>query len=257
MRRPPSRVLYAHSVDWREGSTDPRRFRQQLEAIVETGLRPVALSDLVQQVAAGERRGYFALTLDDGYADNVDEALPILDDLQVPATLFVVSGLVDPARVPSSGGSMLYPGRWMVAEGDLVRWSASGREVGSHSHDHRLLRESAALDYDNCHRDLAVGRHLLEDVTGAAVRHFAYPNGQRGSFSRLTGKLLSEVGFDYGWTTIWGSARHFKRPYALPRCEIRHDRDAKDAAERATGAQDYRRVVQLARKGAKRWGGRR
>ena len=39
------------------------------------------------------------ITFDDGYEDNFIEALPILEDLKVPATFFISTGLIDSDRI--------------------------------------------------------------------------------------------------------------------------------------------------------------
>ena len=51
---------------------------------------PVPLAEVLQR-APGPR---VAVTLDDGYADNASAALPVLEEAQVPATVFVVSDLI-------------------------------------------------------------------------------------------------------------------------------------------------------------------
>jgi peptidoglycan/xylan/chitin deacetylase (PgdA/CDA1 family) len=40
------------------------------------------------------------ITFDDGYRDNLDEALPVLQALGVPATFFLVTGFLDAPRLP-------------------------------------------------------------------------------------------------------------------------------------------------------------
>jgi peptidoglycan/xylan/chitin deacetylase (PgdA/CDA1 family) len=44
------------------------------------------------------RADVVAITLDDGYADNAEHALPVLSALRVPATVFVPSGFIGTAR---------------------------------------------------------------------------------------------------------------------------------------------------------------
>jgi len=94
------RVLLFHRVadlpsDPCRLAVPPRRFRAQLEALA-------AGHDFVaSDVRAARRRGRrprLAITFDDGFADNLDHALPILESLGIPATFFITSGAVGSGR---------------------------------------------------------------------------------------------------------------------------------------------------------------
>ncbi len=133
--RPRAVVLVYHRVGerrldpWRL-TVDPEMFGGQMEALARDW-SPVSLAELVDGFA---RRNLperaVAVTFDDGYADNLEVAAPILVEHRIPATLFVATGLVDagtppwwdqlaslllePARLPptltlSSGGE-----RWRI-----------------------------------------------------------------------------------------------------------------------------------------------
>ena len=99
----PSLVLMYHRVTapprdpWRLAVT-PEHFAQHLEVIRRVG-RPQRLRDLTRALATGRppRRG-IVLTLDDGYADNLLEARPLLEKHDVPATVFVAAGCVGRAQ---------------------------------------------------------------------------------------------------------------------------------------------------------------
>ena len=94
-----SLILGYHSIS--EAATDPffmrvspRNFAEQLDVIRKL-TTPISVSDLVQDLQKGERcQPVIALTLDDGYADNLHTALPLLEKCEIPATVFVVSGYI-------------------------------------------------------------------------------------------------------------------------------------------------------------------
>lgn len=98
--RPRSVVLVYHSIaavpsDPWEIHIPPARFAEQLEA-VRREFRPVALEDLAASVRSGSiPRSAVAVTFDDGYANNLTEAVPLLERHSIPATVFVTSGFVD------------------------------------------------------------------------------------------------------------------------------------------------------------------
>ncbi|TNC15322.1 polysaccharide deacetylase family protein [Methylobacterium terricola] len=109
---------------------------------------------------------HFLVTFDDGYADTVEVALPVLRAAGVPAILFLVADWLDapPATPPGP-----YADRALVAE-----WLAAGLEIGSHSLTHARI---ATLGDDAAAREIAASRNALEAALGQPVRHFACPWG--------------------------------------------------------------------------------
>jgi peptidoglycan/xylan/chitin deacetylase (PgdA/CDA1 family) len=107
-----------------------------------------------------------AVTFDDGTADFVDIALPILIEFDIPTTLYLATSFVD--------SGVHYP-----AHGRPVSWSALRDAVstglvsiGAHTHNHVLLDrcsiERAANELETCSA-------RIEDEVGITPRHFAYP----------------------------------------------------------------------------------
>src|SRR5690606_6268251 len=70
----------------------PERFAEQLE-ILTRHYRVVSLHELNRTLRAGRSlRRMVALTFDDGYADNLYNAKPLLERFDCPATVFVTTG---------------------------------------------------------------------------------------------------------------------------------------------------------------------
>jgi len=92
-------ILYYHRVnklalDPFEQAVSPEIFREQLECLKEWAT-VLTLSQVVRMSLEGELpRRAVALTFDDGYADNLHEALPLLERYGIPATFFISSGYV-------------------------------------------------------------------------------------------------------------------------------------------------------------------
>jgi peptidoglycan/xylan/chitin deacetylase (PgdA/CDA1 family) len=81
-----------------ELAVTPRHFAEHLEVIRRLG-RPTRLQDLTARIAE-RRRPYknIVVTFDDGYADNLHAAKPLLERAGIPATVFVVSEQIGRAR---------------------------------------------------------------------------------------------------------------------------------------------------------------
>ncbi len=60
----------------------------------------IPLGDAIQRAANGDLKGRtLSITFDDGYADNCTVALPVLEQLELPATFFVASAFIDGGRM--------------------------------------------------------------------------------------------------------------------------------------------------------------
>ncbi|HYW51040.1 MAG TPA: polysaccharide deacetylase family protein [Gemmatimonadaceae bacterium] len=96
----PATILCYHRVTVLERdphllTISPAQFEEHLQAIRESGT-PTALRDLSHALRTGRPiRDAIVVTFDDGYADNLYEAAPLLERYAVPATVFVATGQID------------------------------------------------------------------------------------------------------------------------------------------------------------------
>jgi peptidoglycan/xylan/chitin deacetylase (PgdA/CDA1 family) len=81
----------------------PGHFAEQLEVLKQLNLKQqsqsIHLHDLAQTVREGKLpHRSIAITFDDGYADNLHHAKPLLEQFKIPATVFVATGNLENQR---------------------------------------------------------------------------------------------------------------------------------------------------------------
>jgi len=92
---------------------------------------------------------------------------------------------------------------------------------GSHSHSHAIL---SLWDGKAQEEELRVSRDLVREHVGA-VDAFAYPNGRRRDFTETTKRLLLDLGYRCGLTTIPGLNGRRVDPFELRRVNVGADTD--------------------------------
>ncbi len=128
----------------------PWRFEQQLEGLLSRGWRAWALSQVMECLRRDLPipRKTFVVTFDDGYANVLHQAYPILTRLGVPATVFLATAYIDSKQpFPCDDWSVAgQPGvpddawRPLTTE-ECRRLTANGLiELGAHTHTHADFR---------------------------------------------------------------------------------------------------------------------
>jgi peptidoglycan/xylan/chitin deacetylase (PgdA/CDA1 family) len=151
----------------------PERFEAQLRFLKQKNLRGVSVRELRQAKNTDGVRGLVGLTFDDGYANFLHEAVPVLERFGFTATLFVVAGML--------GGRNDWPHRYyprpqmkLLDAKDIQEISERGIEVGSHTMSHRWL---PGLEPEKLQEEVSVSRQVLSNILGKEVNGFCYPYG--------------------------------------------------------------------------------
>jgi peptidoglycan/xylan/chitin deacetylase (PgdA/CDA1 family) len=170
----------------------PERLRAQLSALLRSGRTPLALGDYLRMRARFEvpPRGSFVVTIDDGYADVETVALPVLGDLGVPATVFLVGGALGGVNTWDRTGAL--SGRPTLSSGAIERLRAHGIELGVHSMTHRPLDGVPA---DALVAEIEAARDHLEATFGGILPAFAYPYGRADEAARRAVAATGMIGF--------------------------------------------------------------
>jgi len=140
------------------------------------------------------------------------ELVPLLIDrakyLPPPERHEFVSGLQEQAAVSN-------PRNMMLTSEQLRMLSDGGMAIGGHTSSHPILGKLSANDAET---EIGGGRDRLEEIIGAPVRLFAYPNGKPGDDYRSEHvDIVRRLGFSAAVSTSWGVARRDADYYQIPR----------------------------------------
>lgn len=107
------------------------------------------------------------------------------------------------------------PGDLMMSSTQVAALARAGVEVGGHTVSHPIL---ARLPAREAEREIQAGRDRLQEITGRAVRIFAYPNGRPGQdYAAEHVAMARGAGFEAAVSTAWGCARPGTDLWQLPR----------------------------------------
>lgn len=154
----------------------------------------VSLHEIRRRLAVGNcaLRPCVAITFDDGYAANLDEALPLLLNAAMPVTFFVtVSNVLNgqPFAHDMEWGQAFSP----VSPRELRDLADSGVEIGSHGLTHADFSQLPEVDLI---REITESKAILEDLIGQPVRSLAVPFGQPRQMTHLVFRIAREAGYD-------------------------------------------------------------
>lgn len=192
----PMLILAYHRVnpEVRDGlSVSPDTLRGNLEMLRENGWCNVVLEEAIAGEPHRKPERTFAVTFDDGYRDNYRYAAPVLADLGMRATVYLVSDMIDSAK-PFPWVS---PGPSGFDELDLHMTSQQLRDCmsdglftyGSHTRSHPML---SGLEEEDARAEVIGSKSRLEDQLGVEVTTFCYP---AGDFNDATVDLVAEAGY--------------------------------------------------------------
>ncbi len=181
--------------DWMAAAGEPQPLPPFLAEGGETSLRPTLL------------------TFDDGQANLYTQALPVLEQENVPSLVFMVAGRI--------GGFTDWEDRPGWRGNSLLTWEQMremqqrGVTFGSHTLSHRRLTD---LPEEQWRRELAESKQALEEGLGRPVETLAYPYGD---FSPEIGQTALEMGYRLCFSTLPGLNTSTTDRSALRRMNVR------------------------------------
>lgn len=190
----------------------PDRFREQVTALKEAGYHTVNIPQIIDYVESGAPLPEHPLliTMDDGYGSNLTEAAPVLEELGMCATIFVI-GINEGEAYYAHSGEPMWQERFAFEK--AAPWVEKGViDVQSHTFDMHQLASYGYSGRDGVLRlegesDEDYRQAILEDAEAFRQRRegrvstellaLAYPFGY---YTLEADELLKEAGYAVTFT---------------------------------------------------------
>jgi peptidoglycan/xylan/chitin deacetylase (PgdA/CDA1 family) len=217
-------ILMYHSVSeqasakFRRFAVAPALFHEHMAYLHQQNYTPLTVTQLMRmrtQDSSALPERPVVLTFDDGFADFYTAALPMLQEYNFCATLYIVTAFV--------GGTSL----WLQHEGEAQRpilsWEqiasiqAAGIECGGHTHTHPQLD---TLSPTQAREEIAQCKRILEQRLGQEVESFAYPFGYH---TTTTQRLVREAGYTSACAVKYAMSSETDNPFSLARLIVTAD----------------------------------
>lgn len=197
----------------------PVMFAQHMKFISDQGYTPITVKDYAQSVRNSEPfpAKPVILTFDDGFADFYNSALPILQEFNFPATLFVVTDYIE------GNSKWLKPemeeDRKMLTWRQLAEIRSAGVECGTHSATHIHLDTAKP---EIARQEITHSKNTLEQKLGSPVYSMAYPYGH---FTRTVRQVVIDAGYSAACAVRNVMSHTSDDLFRLARITIKHGTD--------------------------------
>lgn len=189
----------------------PSSFAWQMRMLKLLGYRGLSMRDLESYLRGDKQGKVVGLTFDDGYENNVQHALPVLQRQGFTATCYGVSSLIGGTNAWDQGKVAQKP---LMTLADWRIWRDAGMDIGSHTQTHAKLTELTA---DQAEVQIAASKRALENALDCEVRHFCYPYGW---FDDTHQQMAQEAGYVTATSTRRGRVRAGDNPFSLRRIMV-------------------------------------
>jgi len=232
-------ILTYHSIDSSGSpvSVTEQAFRAHVRFLGSGRVNVVPLAELPSMP---DNTDAVALTFDDGFQNFASSGQPVLSEMGLPATIFVVA---DSVGATNAWGGREVPG---IPTLPLMTWQElrsaidAGFEIGAHTRSHPDLTK---LQPSQLEDETAGSAERIAAELGQRPARFAYPYG---AFNDAVASFVRE-NFEHGVTTEFRPLRGIEDQALLPRLDAWYFRDAGQLEE--WGSPAFRRRIWIRAQG--------
>jgi len=213
-------VILYHRVndDFRDSVTvGIEQFDKQI-AIIKKSYTVVSIEEIINgNIPRNTFRPLIAVTFDDGYLDNYENAVPILLKHQIPAAFFISTGMMGSqngfAHDLSKLGKALPNMNWQ----QIKQMKELGFTIGSHTVTHI---NCAKEDLKKVREEMFESKKILEEKINLKNVIFAYPFGKKEDMNSEALGVVKQLGYSGCLSAYGGRNERTINPYNVLRMGI-------------------------------------
>lgn len=184
-----------------QGARNPRRwisvdrFAWQMNHLVRRDYRTITTGELAAHYR-GEKeadRRAILITFDDGSRTCYAQAYPVMRDLGLTATVFIVAGYIGRRASWDRGAS--HADDELLSMEEIGKLVNAGWDIGAHSMTHTRM---TGLPIEEAEHEIRVSKTILEGALSMPVRAFGYPYGW---YVKEHTEIVRRAGYELGFTT--------------------------------------------------------
>lgn len=208
------------------GQTHLSQFIQQMNFLVDQGFTSITASQLQAWLAGtdGLPEKPIVIDFDDHSMISYKNALPVMRERGLVATMFVISGVAD-GDAYLDGNPLADAEAWSIARmrwAELEKLVEAGWEIAAHTRTHWFLTElpEGPEGNDRIMYELVQGQQDIETYLGMSPTHFGYPNSL---WNERIEAMVKQVYETARHAQNYGRAQYITRdvhPYRLPTMNI-------------------------------------
>lgn len=226
-------ILMYHNIAKEPGfnTVAVKQFKNQLDFIIENGYRIVSMDNYVEALKNNNfHKHNICITFDDAYRSLEEEVIPILEERNLPATVFVPAGFIGKYNVWDEEISNT---RLEILNEHELRKLSKNRlvTIGSHGVSHQPLSK---LNSGEMRNEIVDSKNQLKEITGSEIKYFSYPFGQHKHFNSTTIQVIKEAGYEAAVSTNWNRNNSVNNLYSLNRIEIEPKDNIDDFRQKIT-----------------------
>ncbi|SFP57515.1 Polysaccharide deacetylase [Pseudarcicella hirudinis] len=193
-------------------------FKQEMQWLSDNGYQTISLDEIPGAFNRNDPHAkYCIITFDDGYYSLYQHAMPVLQQYNFSATLFLTTIItgekdfsllkgIDPDSLPANDRPLTWD--------EIREMSTKGWEIQSHSLDHA---DHGNLTEKELQRQVTQSKRIIEEQLKKPVLHYAFPFGK---YNRQALKAVKEAGYITTCSVHTGLADINSDIYRLPRLEM-------------------------------------
>lgn len=189
-------------------SVSPELFDQQIKYLNHSGYKSIKFNQLTEN-----NEKPIIITFDDGYKDNLVNALPILKKYNFTSTCFVVSDYIGKFNKWDLSHKK-FMRKELLNKNDILEWIKYGMDIGSHGKTHKSLTKLLKNEIND---EISESKDYIQNLLGYPVETFSYPFGHT---NKLSVEIVKNF-YKYAVTTIrsrYNTKKHYN--FYIPRIHM-------------------------------------